>query len=654
MIKIVDILSARNVFVASLVLAATILALLAPKAAVNVDEMLHYPHAKKVVNWYFTGGEDVSCLNSPDNLQFYGQSVDNFTALVNRVFAIDNEFITRHFTGAFFFLLLLLFSGLIGKQITGSYWTSAIVVISLLLTPRLFGQAFGNLKDIPFAAGYVAGIYFMLTFLKELPKPKWSSAIYVGLAIAFTCSVRIGGLILFAYLGLGLVAILISKPFSPKYIISTKSYFVRLLGQGLAIALIGYFASLLFWPYALQNIVHHPMESLSVMEHYKVSIKQIFEGNVIWSTNMPWDYLIKWIAISTPEFLILGFIYFIAFLTYKFSKPMSEQLFFELFLFFTLLFPIGYVIAIKSNLYSGIRQMLFVIPILVVLASVGFYTLLKWKKKSTIRTIAIGGFLGLLFLPLKHQASTFPADYIYFNAISGGNSKAWSNYEYDYYFHGMKEATEYLLTEIGDKKAVVAMNAKLPNYFENKENIEFKYTRYLERSSSDWDYGVFGVNYIHPWQLKNNTWQSAKTVKTFYHKGNPLVVLLKRGEKNDLLGIKELRNKNWIKGEQLLQKELKKDPNNVWLYVNLANAKLAQNQFADFDVIIQKGREIYPTYEPFYLLEAQKLFNQGKYNESMQALNELISVNPRYKNAAPLLKRVKEKLKDKKINNTNK
>ncbi len=644
MSKIVDILTARNVFVASLVLAAILLAFLAPKAAVNVDEMLHYPHAKKVVNWYFTGGEDLSCLNSPDNLQYYGQSVDNFTALVNRVFSIENEFITRHFTGAFFFLLLLFFSGLIGKRLTGSYWVSVIVVVSMLLTPRLFGQAFGNLKDIPFAAGYVAGIYFILKFLKELPTPKWSTAVYLGLAIAFTCSVRIGGLILFAYLGLGLASIVVLKPFLLKYIVTTKSCFVRLMGQGIIIAFIGYFAGLLFWPYALQNVTSNPIESLSVMEHYKVSIKQLFEGEVIWSSHLPWNYLVKWIAISTPEFLLLGIIYFIAFLTYKFSKPMSEQLFFELFLIFTLLFPIVYVIAIGSNLYSGIRQMLFVVPILVILASIGFYAVLKLKIQKKFKIAATLSVVVLMLMPLMHQASTFPADYIYFNTVSGGNTKAWSNYEYDYYFHGMKEATDYLIAEIGNEKAVVAMNTQLPNYFEKIDNIDSKYTRYLERSSYDWDYGIFGVNYIHPWQLKNDTWQSTKIIKTFYHQGNPLVVLMKRGDKNDLTGIQQIKNRNWVEGEKTLGKALKADPNNVWLYVNLANAKLAQNQFNACDALIEKGRAIHPKYEPFYLLEAQKLYNQEKYGESLVVLNELTKVNPRYRNAAPLLKQVKEKL----------
>ncbi|WP_167617175.1 tetratricopeptide repeat protein [Maribellus sediminis] len=639
------ILTARNTFIASLSIAAMILLFLAPKAAVNVDELLHYPHAQKVVNWYFTGGEDASCLHTPvHNLKYYGQSVDNLTALINRVFYIENEYLTRHFTGAFFFWLLLFFAGRLAKELGGSYWISALVVVGLMLTPRLFGQAFGNLKDIPFAAGYIAGILFIVRFLKEMPHPKWTTVVYLGLAIAFTNSVRIGGLILFAYLAAGLAGILLLKPFLLKYIVTTKSCFVRLTGQFLTVAAIGYFIGLLFWPYALQNVFHNPLESLSVMEHYKVSIKQIFEGEVVWSSQLPWNYLPKWFLISSPEFLLLGFIYFLAFLTYKFTKPAGEQLFFELFALFTAVFPVVYVVAIGSNLYSGIRQMLFVVPILVVLASLGAYQVFKAKKIRRLAMPAFVVFVALMLLPLVHQAKTFPVDYVYFNAVSGGNKKAWSNYEYDYYFHGIKNAADDLIEEIGDEEALVAMNCQLPNYFEKIKNIDFQYTRYLERSSADWDYGIFGVNYIHPWMLEHENWASAKIVKTYYHKGNPLVVLIKREVKNDLQGIQELQKRNWEEGEKLLYKALEVEPNNVWLFVNLANSKLAQGDYAAFDELLEKGRAIYPQYEPFYLLEAQKYFDQQNYRASLNVLNRLLGINPRYQNAAPLLKKVKEKL----------
>src|SRR5690554_3623108 len=123
--------SGRNLFAGILLVIAIVLAVLAPKAAVNVDEQLHYPHAKKVVNWYFTGGEDQSCLHTPvTNLKYYGQSVDNLTALINRVFNVEKEFLLRHYTGALFFLLLLLVAGILSHEVTGSWVVATLTVLA--------------------------------------------------------------------------------------------------------------------------------------------------------------------------------------------------------------------------------------------------------------------------------------------------------------------------------------------------------------------------------------------------------------------------------------------------------------------------------------------------------------------------------------------
>jgi tetratricopeptide (TPR) repeat protein len=634
--------------VLSLFLAAILLVILAPKSAVNVDEQLHYPHAQKVVNWYFTAGADDSCLHTPvTNLKYYGQSVDNFTALVNRIFGIENEFLTRHFTGAFFFWLILVFAGFIGYDLTASYGVSALTVIMILAMPRLFGQAFGNLKDIPFAAGYLASVFMIVRFVKELPMPKWSTVILLGLAIAFTNSVRIGGLILFAYFVLALAVFIILKPFLLKQIFSTKLSLVRLMGQGVVILLIGYFGGLLFWPFALQNVLVHPLESLQVMEYYKVSIRQVFNGQWLWSTQLPWYYLPQWLFISIPEYIYFGFGVFLILFFRNFLKRSGKQLYFELFLLFTLFFPLVYVMVIKANLYSGVRQMLFVFPVLAVFSAMGIVNLIQNLKTTIQKKTVVLITLVLIIFPVFHQIQTFPADYIYFNAVSGGNGKAWSNMEYDYYFHGFKKPAEYLIEKLDGKKAIVAANCNLSNYFENHSNIEYRYTRYLERSSEDWDYGLFGVNYLHPELLKNGNWKSTQITETFYHKGNPVVLLLKRENKNDLLGIQKIKTGNFSEGEALLEKEIVSDKNNVWLYVELAKSSLNRKDSESFNRYLHRGREIYPQYEPFYLLEAQALYTAGEFGEAKKVLNSLAEVNPRYGNASALLQAVDKKLKKK-------
>jgi tetratricopeptide (TPR) repeat protein len=197
---------------------------------------------------------------------------------------------------------------------------------------------------------------------------------------------------------------------------------------------------------------------------------------------------------------------------------------------------------------------------------------------------------------------------------------------------------------IGDNEVTIASNCNLSNYFEGLSNVKYRYVKYLERSTQDWDYGIFGINYIHPYLLKNKTWQSTSEIKTYFHKGNPIAVLLIRKSKDDYEGINMAKKGNFEEAKKLLEHSLEADPQNVWLLVELARLSLFQGENDSVKKYIQKGREIYPWYEPFYLLEAQQLFDEKRYNESYATLEELIGVNQRYKPAAPLLAAVKEKL----------
>jgi tetratricopeptide (TPR) repeat protein len=416
----------------------------------------------------------------------------------------------------------------------------------------------------------------------------------------------------------------------------------------LTVVLTGYFAGLVFWPFALQNVFVNPFESLRVMEHYKVSIRQVFEGEWLWSTQLPWYYLPKWLLIATPGFLLTGFAVFSGLFFYQ-LKTNRKQLFTELFLFFTLLFPVVYVIVIGANLYSGYRQMLFVIPVLAILAALGFYKLFTLlKNRFWVAGIQVA-LLIMVLIPVKHQVQTFPVDYVYFNQLSVGNQNAWSEYEYDYYFHGVKEAAEDLIAQTGGNNLIVASNCNLSNYFEELPNTSFRFVRFLERSSEDWDYGIFGVNYIHPRLLKSGKWKSTQIVKTYSHYGNPIVVLMKRTDKSDFEGTKLTDSGNYPEATELLEKALKADENNVWLISYLAKISLKQNDFESFNRYLQQGRMVYPEYEPFFLLEAQQLFNSGKFNEAESVLDKVLTINPHYNVAASLLNEVKKNLNDNKL-----
>ena len=80
-----------------------------------------------------------------------------------------------------------------------------LAALFLLLTPNYYGQMFNNPKDIPFAVGMVWSLYFMVRLLPGLPRPARADVLKLGLATGLAMGVRIGGLMLFGYVGLVLL-----------------------------------------------------------------------------------------------------------------------------------------------------------------------------------------------------------------------------------------------------------------------------------------------------------------------------------------------------------------------------------------------------------------------------------------------------------------
>src|SRR5690606_7262381 len=131
-------------------------------------------------------------------------------------------------------------------------------------------------------------------------------------------------------------------------------------------------------------------------------------------------------------------------------------------------------------------------------------------------------------------------------------------------------------------------------------------------------------------------WKPIGIEKIYNHKGNPLVVLIKRTDKSDYLGIKNIEDNNLDDAKILLENAIIADPNNIWLYAQLSKILLKGGNFDSFIRYLQKGRDIYSDYEPFYLLEAQYWFTNGDFIKADEVLNKLFEINPRYENAKPL------------------
>ncbi len=633
---------------------------LSKDAGVSGDEMVNYNHAKLVYEYYAKGDKSAVDVRVNPNLdrtmlQYYGQSFDNITYFVNKITNTDSPFESRHLMNSLVGWLIILITGLLLSHIAG--WRAAIIgMIMLFVSPRFLGHSFNNPKDIPFAFAYVFSIFQMILWAKELPKIKIKRIIWIVLGIAMAISVRIGGLMLVAFLfmivGLWYITSRPLKDFlTAKYLSGGFKYIFILLGMSIA----AFFVGIILWPYAIESPIKHSRESLAIMTNFSVGIRQLFNGENIWSDRAPWDYLPKYIFMTIPMVAILGLALFIALIKKVLKKSNELFVFVIVFAFF---FPVFYIIYQKSNVYGGWRHVLFIYPFLVMAASLGFDGLLHLFKSKYIRDgvwIVIAGFM---FLPLKHITKNHPHEYIYYNELSGGVDKAYGFYEMDYYYHSMREASFWLNDYIKKdnpkptkKTVVVSNNMGITQYYfrHDTATVAVGYIRYYERGTIDWDYCIIVNSYIDANQLQTGMWPPKNTIHTIEVDGKPICAILKRDNRDDYLGFSTKATAEGIKDNPVLKDSLTKlsisyfksalkaDSRNETALLSLTETYMNMQNLDTAMYYVDILLAVYPSYENglnykgwLSIQTFDKTQNQKLLTDAQKAFETIIKVNYKY------------------------
>ncbi len=613
-----------------------------------------------ILDYFSSGGKDTNCLTF-ENLKYYGSSFDFLAAAFNKVFHIDNIHLSRHVFNSFFGWVAILFVGLIAFLVAG--WRAAVFsVLFLFLSPRFLGHAYNNSKDIPFAAAVIAAIFFMFLFFKQFPKVKWYTVVLLILSIAFSISIRIGGLILFGYFGffgfLYLVSVMLEnkkkqpqqQPNKKKTKIVKREKMIplplvgKLLLYGVGICIVGYFVGLILWPYALQSPIKHPLEAFSAMSSFEVGLKQTFEGQYISSEFLPWYYTPKFILMTVPIVVILGTMLYLFFGAFKKENLLSSAI-----LYFVFLFPIFWIVYTKANVYGGWRHSLFAYPPMVVIAGLGFDGLIRWSKHNVAKIIfTILPFL-FLVLPLRHVVANHPYEYIYFNEFTGGMKKIYGNYEMDYYYHTTREATEWVIKnaektglETGDKIKVGSWHYHSVKYFLRNDTTQFQptFVRWYERGNIDWDYAVFSITGIKPEQMKSGLFPPPNTVHTIKVDNTPVALILKRTDKSDFIGNKFLEEKQIDSAFYYFNKALEIEPYNETVLTNLVMLNLNTGQlekakhFIEEFYKIDNNNNLIKYYDALYYLRINNVENAEK------CCKQIIHYDPTYNRAYVLLAQI--------------
>ena len=614
-------------YFASLILLAAMI-ILSRNAGISCDEVLHYNHSESVYNFFATNGNDISALNTPDShLKYYGQSYDNIVTFLAKWLKIEDIYDFRHLMSSIAGWAVIMLTALFAIWLSG-YRIGIIVLFLFTVTPVFMGHSQNNLKDIPFALGYIASIFFMVKIVFDEEKIRFRDVIFLTVSIALALSIRAGGLLLICYLFLFFfIKILADKIRSNG--VSFKSN-IKLLIIIVLVSCSAYLAGILLWPFALQDPVRNVYESYRVMAHFPSTFRQIFEGKVMWSDFMPWYYLLKSLVITIPVIVLAGFIAFFAF-TKKIFRS-GKALIYGLVLL-TLIIPLLFVMIEKSNLYSSWRQFLFVYPVLVILAAAGFTFIFDLIKKWYYKLIPAVILLVLAIPPLKFMAENWPYSYLYYNQFVGGLKGAYGNYETDYYYISQTEASEWLNDYLKKEKinsAVVKATFPVDWQFRNYHGIKTSYFRYEERSQSDWDYAIVTNRYIPPFRLKKGDWPPENTIHTIYADGVPLCAVLERQTKADLYGynaLKECRNDEAL---IFFKKALEIICDDEMIFYNFARGLYNAGEYTQADSVLKRCLEINPEFEPALMYLGNIAKANNRFDEASGYYKNLIDINRKY------------------------
>ncbi len=601
-------------------------------AGINCDEVLHYNHSLAVYNFFITEGKDTSALHTPEtHLKYYGQSYDNLAAFIIKWAGIEDIYGFRHLMSSGAGWLTIFVAALLAVWLNG-YGAGIIVILLFLISPTFMGHAQNNLKDIPFALGYISGIYFSLRLFYSDKTIPVSDTFLLMISLALAMSIRAGGMLLICYLGL-ICIIFYWIRFLRKNEINRNEMIIRLLVV-ISVSILSFYISILLWPFALQNPVSNVMESFSKMSDFPATFRLIFEGKMEWSDQMPWYYLIKSMAITIPLIIIAGLLLFVMFSQKIFASENSLKI---AFIAFSALFPVAYVMIKGSNLYSSWRQFLFVYPPLVILSSLGFLWLFRnyLSRHGIISKLVAGIILILLSVhPARYMVLNSSFWYIYYNQIVGGINGAFSNYETDYYFVSHTKACEWLTDHLKEKgdTANIIVNAdySVSWQFRKLQGVHVTYSRFEERSFSDWDYAVVTSRYMTPYQLKNRLWPPSNSIHVVYSDSVPLCTVLKRTTKDDYYGFRALNEGRSADAVKYLQDALEKNKNDEMIFFNLAAALSENGQPEKADSVLKEALLVNPDSEPVLMYLGNMAASGKRYNEAENYYKRLLDVNSKY------------------------
>ncbi len=388
--------------------------------------------------------------------RLYGVVFELPLLLVERGLGLEDTrsiYLSRHLLTHLFFLVGGVFCYLLTLRLFNNRILALAAMLLFLLHPRLYAYSFLNSKDIPFFSMFMIAL---LLIHRAFALNTVRAFLLCGAAVAVLINLRVVGvMLLIAVVGMrGLDGLYATSREERKHILKTGGAFI------LSSVLVLY----AIWPYLWEDPLGRFVEALINASHFPHSVSELFKGEFVYSTDLPWEYIPTWFLITTPWVtLLLGLAGMIAVgyrgLTQPSSILRNTPLRFQWLLLACFVLPILAVIVLKPTLYDGWRHMYFLYAPFCLLVVYGLHWLLSFCRQKFWRAsiYALTG-IGLVGVVIE-MAQIHPYQHLYFNALVDRHTPEYLRTQYEMEYWGTstsyREGLEYLLERYPDSPIYV-------------------------------------------------------------------------------------------------------------------------------------------------------------------------------------------------------
>jgi hypothetical protein len=402
----------------------------------SVDVTADQVYGRDAVRFYTTLGHDRAAIDAEAWQETHGPLSQEALYLAGKV--LGRGMAMRNLLVALFGILGVLAIGLCGFALRRP-WVGVAAALILVLTPRWYGDMFTNSKDVPFAAAIWLALFCGLMLMREW-RGHWrrwgvSLAVFTGIAMA----IRVGAVLAWVLLlgAAGAHRVLHGRGSATD---------LRRLALVCGAVILGSFAlATLVWPYLLVSPLAHFARAVAISAHYPWNGSVLFDGRLVPAITEPVSYTPVWLLAATPPPTLLlggaGVVLAFAALATRSRRDLAWLVVAGAFLL-----PIAVILAGHAILYDGVRQILFVLGPLALLAAYALAELLgRLGRLNPLATVAAVAVTILAYGQAGvEMAALHPYEYIYFSPLAGDLRGASHNFDTDYWGLCYRDSAKWL------------------------------------------------------------------------------------------------------------------------------------------------------------------------------------------------------------------